>query len=108
MCKRKSRGTKSGQRKSTTYNESLTHVKVKGEARSGRQSLTPRCSSEKVSAKRVRSPGMPLRVGRSGGLCPNPHHELSHCQEQPGKRAARDADSDGTAGGSEQHPPTAT
>lgn len=62
MCKRKSRGTKSGQRKSTTYNESLTHVKVKGEARSGRQSLTPRCSSEKVSVSSMGNAGAKLSI----------------------------------------------
>lgn len=62
MCKSKSRGTKSGQRKSTTYNASLTHVKVKGEARSGRKSLRPRCSSEKVSVSPVGNAGAKLPI----------------------------------------------
>ena len=66
----------------------------------GKQGVLSRTAgnSEKASAKRVRSPGMLLCVGRSGRLCPNPHYELSHCQEQPGKRVARHADSNGLEG----------
>ena len=51
MCKRKSRGTKSGQRKSTTYNESLTHVKVKGA--NGLSRAGPQHPGRRVKGQRV-------------------------------------------------------
>lgn len=60
MCKRESRGTKSGQRKATTYSASLTHVKVKGEARWGGRASDH--AAEKVSISPVGNAGAKLSI----------------------------------------------